>query len=44
MDAWLEELGEDPLAVLARWLAEARDAELFEPEAVTLATSTPDGR
>ncbi len=44
MDAWLEQLGDDPLAVLARWLAEARDAGLFEPEAVTLATSTPDGR
>ena len=44
MDAWVEELGDDPLAVLARWLAEARDADLFEPEAATLATSTPDGR
>ena len=44
MDAWLEELGDDPLAVLARWLVEARDADLFEPEAATLATSAPGGR
>lgn len=43
MDAWLEELGEDPQAVLARWLGEARDAGLFEPEAATLATATPRG-
>ncbi len=43
MDAWLDELGDDPLAVLARWLADARAAELFEPEAAALATATPDG-
>jgi pyridoxamine 5'-phosphate oxidase len=44
MDEWLDGLGDDPLAVLARWLAEARDAALFEPEAATLATATPNGR
>jgi pyridoxamine 5'-phosphate oxidase len=44
MDEWLDGLGDDPVAVLARWLAEARDAALFEPEAATLATATPNGR
>jgi len=44
MDTWIEELGRDPLAPLAGWLAEARAAELFEPEAAALATSTRDGR
>ena len=44
MDAWIEELGRDPLVPLAGWLAEARAAELFEPEAAALATSTRDGR
>jgi len=43
MDEWLDGLGSDPHAVLARWLAEARAAELFEPEAAALATATPDG-
>ena len=44
MDTWIEELGRDPLAPLAGWLAEARAAELFEPEAAALATSTRDGK
>ena len=44
MDAWIEELGRDPLVPLAGWLAEARAAELFEPEAAALATSTRDGK
>jgi pyridoxamine 5'-phosphate oxidase len=44
METWIEELGRDPLAPLAGWLAEARAAELFEPEAAALATSTRDGR
>jgi pyridoxamine 5'-phosphate oxidase len=43
VDSWLESLGADPVATLRQWLAEARAAELFEPEAVALATSTPDG-
>ena len=44
MDAWIEELGRDPLVPLAGWLAEARAAELFEPEAAALATSTREGK
>ena len=43
MDDWVESLDTDPLEALAAWLAEARAAELFEPEAAALATSTPDG-
>lgn len=43
MDAWIEELGPDPLVTLASWLEEARVAGLFEPEAAALATSTRDG-
>ena len=44
MDRWIESLGADPLAALARWLEEAREAGLHEPEAAALATATPDGR
>lgn len=44
MDEWLDELGPDPLVTVAMWLGEARLAELFEPEAAALATSTRDGR
>jgi pyridoxamine 5'-phosphate oxidase len=36
--------GDDPLALLGRWLNEAIDAGLHEPNAMALATSTPDGR
>jgi pyridoxamine 5'-phosphate oxidase len=43
-DAWLESLGDDPWAAAARWLAEAREQGLHEPEGAALATSTPDGR
>lgn len=43
MDAWLERLDADPLAELARWLAEASSADLFEPQAAALATATSDG-
>jgi pyridoxamine 5'-phosphate oxidase len=35
--------GPDPLAVLVGWLAEARRAGALEPDAMTLATATPDG-
>jgi pyridoxamine 5'-phosphate oxidase len=42
VDAWLESLGEDPVAVLRAWLGEAREAGLHEPEAAALATATPD--
>ena len=43
MDAWLESLGDDPVAVLERWLGEAREAGLHDPEAAALATATLDG-
>jgi pyridoxamine 5'-phosphate oxidase len=44
VDPWLESLDDDPRVTVAGWLAEAREAGLFEPEAAALATSTPDGR
>ncbi len=34
----------DPLEEFAKWFAEARSAELIEPNAMTLATATADGR
>jgi pyridoxamine 5'-phosphate oxidase len=34
----------DPLAQFAKWFGEARKAEVREPNAMTLATATPDGR
>ncbi len=37
------DLDPDPLAQLRRWLAEARDAGVELPEAMTLATATRDG-
>ena len=43
-DAWLDALDPNPRRTLAAWLAEARSAELHEPEAAALATATPDGR
>ncbi|KQV75557.1 pyridoxine 5'-phosphate oxidase [Aeromicrobium sp. Root344] len=36
--------GDDPLALLGRWLNEAIDAGLHEPNAMALATATTDGR
>lgn len=36
--------GTDPLALFARWLDDAVDAGLDEPNAMALATATPDGR
>lgn len=38
-----EELDADPLAQFARWFADARDARVFEPEAVALATAGAGG-
>jgi pyridoxamine 5'-phosphate oxidase len=38
------DLDPDPFALFARWFEEARAAGVFEPEAVALATATPDGR
>jgi pyridoxamine 5'-phosphate oxidase len=39
-----EELDRDPLAMLVRWHAEARARGESEPDAMTLATATLDGR
>lgn len=36
--------GADPMALFARWLDDAVDAGLDEPNAMALATATPDGR
>ena len=38
------DLDADPLRQFARWMNEAIQANLIEPNAMTLATSTPDGR
>ena len=38
------DLDPDPLRQFERWFAEARAAGLAVPEAMTLATATPDGR
>ena len=43
MDRWLESLDADPLVTLADWLADAREATLYEPEAAALATATASG-
>lgn len=36
--------GKDPFALFTRWLADAVAAQNLEPNAMALATSTPDGR
>ena len=38
------ELDADPMRQLERWIADARDAGMIEPTAMTLATATPEGR
>jgi pyridoxamine 5'-phosphate oxidase len=43
VDAWLDDLDADPLLELERWLTDARDAGLHEPDAAALATATPEG-
>jgi pyridoxamine 5'-phosphate oxidase len=40
----VSESEEDPVATLRAWLEEARAAGEYEPEAMTLATATVDGR
>ncbi len=35
--------GEDPLALFGRWFEEARARDVFQPEAMALASATPDG-
>lgn len=37
------DVGPDPIATFARWFDEARAAEVPEPNAMVLATATPDG-
>jgi len=37
-------MANDPFALFASWFAEAREAEPNDPESMTLATATPDGR
>lgn len=37
------EAGDDPLALFRRWLEEAVAAQVHEPNAMALATATPDG-
>jgi pyridoxamine 5'-phosphate oxidase len=43
VDTWIAGLDADPLVELRHWLDEARRADLHEPEAMALATSTPTG-
>ncbi len=38
------DVDDDPLRQFARWFDEARAAQVHEPNAMTLATATPDGR
>ena len=38
------DLPQDPIALVERWVAEAQAAGLDQPDAMTLATATPDGR
>lgn len=38
------EAGDDPVALFQRWFLAAAEAGLPEPNAMTLATATPDGR
>jgi len=38
------DLDPDPISQFSKWMGEVRDAELVEPTAMTLATSTKDGR
>ena len=38
------DVADDPIAQFAAWFAEARNAEVPEPNGMTLATATPDGR
>lgn len=39
-----DDLLPDPIALVARWFAEAQAAGIPQPDAMTLATATPDGR
>ena len=37
------DVSHDPIVEFARWFAEAQEAQVPEPDAMTLATATPDG-
>lgn len=37
------DVSHDPLVEFARWFAEAQESEVLEPNAMTLATATPEG-
>lgn len=37
------EVAPDPIVEFARWFREAQEAQVIEPNAMTLATATPDG-
>lgn len=37
-------MADDPIALFDQWFAEAKVAEINDPEAMTVATATPDGR
>lgn len=39
-----EEAGPDPIALFDRWFNEARQAGLYLPESMSMATATPEGR
>ncbi len=39
-----QSLAGDPMAQFARWFQQAADAHVFEPNAMVVSTSTPDGR
>jgi len=38
-----DQVADDPIAQFREWFAAARDAEVHEPNAMTLATAAPDG-
>ena len=44
MNEIFEQYGQDPIKLCQNWLAEAEKTELNDPEAVNLATATPDGK
>ena len=37
-------VAQDPISQFAKWFAEAMDADLYEPNTMTLATASPDGK
>lgn len=39
-----ESLADDPMGQFARWFRDAAEANVFEPNAMVVASATPDGR